>query len=81
MPVRWYPETVLNTDGIIMASEHTTRHMQCHAVWFGYLGLLSAMSKSPMTAKPLNATNARSRPKYGELIITLPVLALLELTN
>jgi len=81
MLVRWHLETVLNTDGVIMASEHTTRHTQCHAVWFGYLGLLCAMSKSPMTAKPLNATNARSRQKYGQLIITLPVLALLQLTN
>ena len=36
-----HPETVLNMDGVITASEHTTRHMQCRAVRFGYLGLMS----------------------------------------
>jgi len=30
-------ETVLKTDGVITASEHTTRDRQCHAVRFGYL--------------------------------------------
>jgi len=40
--VRWHPETVLNTDGVIMASEHK-RHMQwrrimaCSSVWLLWL--------------------------------------------
>jgi len=36
-----WPETVLNMDGLIAASKHTVRHMQCCAVRFGYLGLMS----------------------------------------
>ena len=32
---------MLNTDGVLTASEHTTRHTQCRAVWLGYLGLMS----------------------------------------
>jgi len=48
------------TDGVITASEHT-RHTQCRAVWFGYLGLMCATSKSPTTANLLSATNARSK--------------------
>ena len=61
MPVRWHPETALNADGIITASEHTTRRTQCHAVRFVYLGLMCEISKLPMTAKLLNATNAGSK--------------------
>jgi len=41
--------------GLLTASEHATRHAQCHAVRFGYLGLMCAVSKSPATVKLLNA--------------------------
>jgi len=37
-----------------------TRQTQCCAVRFAYLGLMCVISKSPMTVKLLNATNARS---------------------
>ena len=50
----------LNMDGVIMATEHT-RHMQCRALRFRYLGLMCAISKSSTTAKLLNATNAKSK--------------------
>jgi len=50
----------LNMDGVIMATEHT-RHTQCCALRFGYLGLMCAISKSLTTAKLLNATNAKSK--------------------
>ena len=36
---------------------------QCCAVRFGYLGLMYEISKSPMTAKLLNVTNARSKSR------------------
>ena len=49
---------MLNTDGVITASEHT-RHPQYRAVRFDYMGLMCAISKSPTTAKILNATNAK----------------------
>ena len=54
---------VLNTDGVITASEHTTRHTQCRAVRISLLGLglMCVISKPLMTAKFLNATNARSK--------------------
>jgi len=51
---------MLNTDGVIMASEHT-RHMQCRAVRFGYLSLMCAISTSPTMAMLLNETNAGSK--------------------
>jgi len=46
--------------GVIMASKYT-RHTQCRAVRFDYLGLMCVISKSPMTAKLLNAMNSRSK--------------------
>ena len=49
-------------DSVITGSEHK-RHMQCRAVRFGYLGLMCAMSMSLMTAKLLNAMNARSKSR------------------